>query len=157
LSILDKARPDVRPVAAGRVSSVFSRREVDMEDFDDDYSGEERRSMPRYPSRANARVVRETDAMRVGISGRLTDVSVSGIGVRVEAKIDVGEDVQLDLSNPTQRFSKTVRGVVRYSNSTEEGTFQIGVQLRSRLTPPEVQMLRSNRPDDPNEDKPTWV
>jgi hypothetical protein len=113
--------------------------------------------MPRYPSRAGARVVRETDAMRVGISGRVTDVSVSGIGLRVESQINLDEDVHVELSNPTQRFTKTVRGVVRYSNATGDGTYQIGIQLRSRLTPPEVQMLRSNRPENPDEDKPTWI
>lgn len=118
---------------------------------------DDRRTMPRYPSRASARLIRENDAMRTGIAGRLIDVSVAGLGIRTEAQLKQGEEVRIELSNPTQRFKKDVRGIVVYSNTLDEKTFQIGIELHSRLTPPEVQQLRSNRPDDPTEDKPTWV
>ena len=118
---------------------------------------DERRAMPRYPSRGKVRVFRETDAMRSGLSGRLNDVSVSGIGFCINAELDVGELIRIELSNEMQRFSKEVRGIVRHVTPLVEGEYYTGVELRLRLTPPEVELLRSHRPADPGTDKPQWV
>jgi len=128
-----------------------------MTQGNEEQSYDERRSMPRYPSRAAACLYRETDAMRIGITGQLIDISVDGLGVRVDTELQAGEEVRIQLSNPTQRFAKEVRGIVRHSDAEGAGKFLIGVELRTRFTPPEVQMLRSNRPPDTDEDKPRWV
>lgn len=128
-----------------------------MSDEKDDNLAEERRSMPRYPSRADAVIIRENDAMRTGINGQLTDVSVNGLGVQLPSSLNVGEEVRLELSNPTQRIKKNVRGIVRHCAEDDRGTFRLGIELQSRLTPPEVQMLRTNRPDSAGDDNATWV
>lgn len=118
---------------------------------------EDRRAMPRYYSRGKVRVLRDTDSMRSGLAGRMHDVSVSGIGFCIKVELDVGELVRVELSNELQRFKKEVRGVVRHVTPQPDDEFYIGLELRSRLTPPEVELLRSHRPSDPDQDTTRWV
>jgi hypothetical protein len=123
----------------------------------EDWTDDDRRAMPRYFSKGKVRVLRETDAMRSGLAGRMHDVSVSGVGFCIPAELEIGENVRVELSNELQRFKKEVRGIVRHVTPQPDGEFYIGMELRSRLTPPEVELMRSHRPADPGEDKPQWV
>ena len=106
-----------------------------------DSTDRDRRFMVRYPSKAGATIIRESDMMRGGIAGRLTDVTAAGVGLRCGLELPMDETVKIQLQNDVQRFHKEVRGIIRHCTSVDE-EFQIGIELLNRLTPLEVSLLR---------------
>lgn len=102
-----------------------------------------RRRNVRLRSKSRVVVIRDTDAMRNGIQGSLLDVSCEGLGFIIEEPLEVGEQIKIRVRNDIQRFEKEVRGIVRRVIDGQDGGFQIGVELRCRLTPLDVSMLRS--------------
>jgi hypothetical protein len=118
----------------------------------------ERRLMIRYASNAGAEVVRDSDRMRCGIEGRLRDVSIGGLGIHMQSRLEVGEFIKAVLRNDIQRVEKEARGVVRHTTPREDGTYYVGVELLNRLTPLEVSLLRMGiRSEDAAEEAPKWV
>ncbi len=106
-----------------------------------DASNRDRRFMVRYPSKAGATIIRESDMMRAGIPAELVDVTVAGLGIRCPEELPADEAVQIKLFNQIQRFEKDTRGIIKHC--TPHGDeFRIGVELILRLTPLEVSLLR---------------
>lgn len=116
----------------------------------------ERRFMIRYPSKAGAVVVRDSDMMRVGLEGSLKDVSVGGIGLLMDEPLQINEQVKIRLHNEVQRFEKEVRGIVRHATLREDGRYHNGVELLLRLTPLEVSLLRMGMAGESSQG-PQWM
>lgn len=116
----------------------------------------ERRFMIRYPSKAGAVVVRDSDMMRIGLEGSLKDVSVGGIGLLMDEPLQINEQVKIRLHNEVQRFEKEVRGIVRHATAREDGRYHNGVELLLRLTPLEVSLLRMGMAGESSQG-PQWM
>lgn len=106
-----------------------------------DASNRDRRFMVRYPSKAGATIIRESDMMRAGIPARLVDVTSAGLGITCSQPLPADEAIQINLFNQVQRFSKDTRGIIKHCTEVEDG-HRIGVELLLRLTPLEVSMLK---------------
>ena len=117
----------------------------------------ERRLRLRYWAGATALVIRDSDKMRLGIEASLADVSSVGLGLSMTAPLDINEQVKIQLKNDVQKVAKEVRGVVRHATQRDDGTFQVGVELFSRLTPLEVLLLRMGIRDDSQEKGKIWM
>lgn len=125
----------------------------------------ERRFLVRYPSRCQAIVERDTDAMRIGIEARIADVTATGIGLSMREPLQVDETVKLQLRNEIQRFSREVRGTVRHvtllpnpdPDSEAPGEYRVGIELITRLTPLEVSLLRMGIGSQSDGDRPRWI
>ena len=102
----------------------------------------DRRAAPRFASRSTARVIRDSDAMRLGIAGKLTDLSPVGAGLLLQAPLPIGEQVKIQLENELQRFKKEVRGAVRHCTPDPAGGYRVGLELFTRLESRELSMLR---------------
>ena len=102
----------------------------------------ERRALPRFASRSTAKVIRDSDAMRLGIVGKLSDLSSVGLGLVLPTPLPVGEQVKIQLENELQRFKKEVRGAVRHCTPDGAGGYRIGLELFNRLESRELSMLR---------------
>lgn len=109
----------------------------------------ERRLMVRYPAKASTFVIRETDMMRSGLEAQLKDVSAGGLGVTMRVHLEPNEQIKLTLTNEVQRITKDTRGVVRHVTQQDDGTYYVGIELRARLTPLEVMLLRMGIPKEP--------
>jgi PilZ domain len=107
------------------------------------WSDDNRRRNVRLRSKSRVVVIRDTDAMRNGLPGALLDVSCEGLGFVIDAPLEAGEQIKIRVRNDIQRFEKEIRGVVRRVSEDDDGSYQIGVELRCRLTPLDVSMLRS--------------
>ena len=106
-------------------------------------ASDNRRRNVRLRSKSRVVVVRDTDMMRNGVQGSLLDVSCDGLGFVIDEPLEIGEQIKIRVRNDIQRFEKEIRGIVRRVIVDEEGGYQIGVELRCRLTPLDVSMLRS--------------
>jgi hypothetical protein len=96
---------------------------------------EERRRHQRRPARASVQLVRESDALRKGIPATLVDVSVSGVGLTSHVPFTAGERVSVRLVNEIQRYCREIRGVIRWTSEIEQGTYRLGIELGTRLSP----------------------
>ena len=117
----------------------------------------ERRFMLRYPSTAGAEVIRESDVMRCGYEATLRNVSLAGLGLWLDMPLNINEQVKVRVRNDVQRIEKEMRGVVRHVTPRENFSYLIGIELHSRLTPLEVQLLRMGIPRDGDDAGPLWV
>jgi hypothetical protein len=106
-------------------------------------AADNRRRTMRLRSKSRVVVIRDTDAMRNGAEGALLDVSCEGLGFALDVPLEAGEQIKIRVRNEIQRFEKEVRGIVRRVTADEGGGHLIGVELRARLTPLDVSMLRS--------------
>lgn len=106
-----------------------------------DASNRDRRFMVRYPSKAGATIIRESDMMRAGIPAKLVDVTSAGLGITCSQPLPAEEAVKIHLMNQVQRFSKETRGIIKYCTQVED-EYRIGVELLLRLTPLEVSLLK---------------
>lgn len=119
--------------------------------------GAERRVTPRRSGSASALIIRESDTMRFGIKGELKDISATGLGLIMETALNPQEQIKIQLTNVIQRVEKEVRGAVRHSTLQEDGTYRVGIELSSRLTPLEVSLLAMGVPTDSQDGEKTWV
>jgi len=127
------------------------------DDASGDVQGDERRSTPRRRGSASALIIRESDVMRFGVKGELRDVSATGLGLVMESPLEPNEQIKIQLTNVIQRVEKEVRGAVRHSTLQEDGTYHVGIELSSRLTPLEVSLLAMGVPTDSQDGQKTWV
>jgi len=95
--------------------------------------------------------------MRFGIKGELRDISATGLGLLMKSPLEPNEQIKIQLTNVIQRVEKEVRGAVRHSTLQEDGTYRVGIELSSRLTPLEVSLLTMGIPTDPQDDQKSWV
>lgn len=106
---------------------------------------EDRRAFARHASTATALIVRDSDRMRSGIRGQLSDISIAGFAVLLSAPLEVGESISVELENPIQRAKVSLRACVRYVLSEDERTYRVGCSVLNRLTVQQVEALRSSR------------
>ncbi len=102
----------------------------------------ERRALVRSLAKSSVTVFRQTDLVRAGVEGRLRDITVCGLGLVLPVALQVGELIELELRNEIQRLQKKASGIVRHVTPMDDGRFLVGVELRVRLTPLEVSLLK---------------
>lgn len=102
---------------------------------------QERRKHRRLPARASAEFHREKDARRVAVAAEVANISMGGVGLVVSQKLEHGEQLKIRLRNEVQRYSKEVRGIVRWVQPGLNGKYQIGVELLAQLTSLDLQVL----------------
>jgi hypothetical protein len=102
----------------------------------------ERRRHQRHPASAKVELMREGDIRRAHLPAEVVDISISGLGLLARTSFDPEEGVRIRLRNDIRRFAKEVRGVVRWAQLLESGKFRIGIELYSRLTALDIQILK---------------
>jgi PilZ domain-containing protein len=102
----------------------------------------ERRQHPRHSGKAKVEVIREGDTGRSVLPVELYDLSTTGLGLVASASFAPDERLRIRLRNDIRRIAKEVRGVVRWAQLLENGKFRIGIELYSRLTALDVQLLK---------------
>jgi hypothetical protein len=102
----------------------------------------ERRQHPRHSGKAKVEVIRERDSRRSSLPVELYDLSTTGLGLVANASFAPDECLRIRLRNDIRRIAKEVRGVVRWAQLLENGKFRIGVELFSRLTALDIQLLK---------------
>ncbi len=107
--------------------------------------------------RAETIILRDTDAMRIGLRVGLEAICASAMGIISPVPLRVGEQIKIRLRNDMQRFATEMRGAVRRLESTEEGDFRAGIELFSRLMPLDVMMLRRAGMNDRTYTGKIWV
>lgn len=119
----------------------------------------ERRYMIRYPAKASTLIIREDDAMRIGIGGELKNISYGGLGILTSEPLEPGEQVKIELVNEIQRFRKLTRGTVRHATLLGPEVYLVGIELTLRLAPLEIMLLRMGIKSETNAaaDKSNWI
>jgi hypothetical protein len=102
----------------------------------------ERRKHQRHPANAMARVIRECDTRRMTLPVELIDISITGLGLLATESFAPEERVKIRLRNDIRRFSKEVHGIVRWAKPTENGKFRVGIELNSRFSSLDMQLLK---------------
>jgi hypothetical protein len=117
----------------------------------------ERRSYQRHLGHAEVCVIRDTDVMRDGLPVQLENISAAGMGILSPVPFRVDEQLKFRLRNEVQRFSANLRGIVRWIEPKEDGSFRCGIELSTRLMPFDVMMLRRAGVGDQSDGSPEWV
>lgn len=104
----------------------------------------ERRKTQRHLGRAVVRVFRDGDIMRRGLVVELEDICALGLGVLSTVKFHDAEQVKITVKNEVQRFTKDLRGIVRWQAEATDGLERrrVGLELLSRLTPQDLMSLK---------------
>lgn len=102
----------------------------------------ERRKHQRHPATAKVEVVREHDNRRINLKVELVNVSITGLAFLAGASFAPDERVRIRLRNEIRRFIKEVHGIVRWSQLTENGKFRVGIELNSRFSALDIQLLK---------------
>ena len=99
---------------------------------------------PPTPLKASttARVIREMDMMRAGYDAVLRGVSTSQLILEGPPGLNPQDQIKIKLNHVVQRFDKEVRGLVRQIEASDGQFERITVELFTRLTPIEVQVLK---------------
>jgi hypothetical protein len=104
--------------------------------------GERRELRLRHLGRAETLVLRDCDAMRIGLRVGLQTICAAALGIISPVPFNAGEQIKIRLRNDVQRFATEMRGAVRNQEPTGDGNFLVGIELFSRLMPLDVMMLR---------------
>jgi len=102
----------------------------------------ERRKHPRHPGKAIVRGIRESDTRRMSLPVELVDISITGLGILATESLAPDERIKIRLRNDIRRFSKEVHGIVRWSRLVETGKFRVGIELNSRFSSLDMQLLK---------------
>ncbi len=102
----------------------------------------ERRQNQRYPGTAIVEIIRESDSRRIYLPVDLVDLSIAGIGLLSLESFDRGDRLKIRLRNVVRRVLKDVRGVVRWAIPTGEGMYRVGIELTSRFSALDMQLLK---------------
>ena len=102
----------------------------------------ERRKHLRHRAKVKIEVVREGDNRRINLPVELIDISITGLGLLAGAPLALDERVRIRVRNDIHRFVKELRGVVRWTQLTDAGKFRIGIDLHSRFTALDIQLLK---------------
>jgi hypothetical protein len=111
----------------------------------------------RHLGRTETLILRDSDAMRIGMRVGLQTVCASALGIVSTVPLNFGEHLKISLSNEIQRFHTELRGVVRRIELAEDGRYLMGIELFSRLMPLDVMMLRRIGFDDSTYSGKVWV
>jgi hypothetical protein len=102
----------------------------------------ERRKHQRHSGNAIVRVIRESDTRRMSLPVELIDISITGLGILATESFAPDERVKIRLRNDIRRFSKEVHGIVRWCRLVETGKFRVGIELNSRFSSLDMQLLK---------------
>ncbi len=91
-------------------------------------------------------IVRDTDKVRLGLAAAIAHAELQRIRLLTTAPLTSGEFVRVDCENQLQRFTRRLEGTVLESSQQSDGLFLVEVELRLRLNPIEVRMLRPRKP-----------
>jgi hypothetical protein len=105
-------------------------------------TGSDRRKHRRDPGKAIVEIIRERDSRRINLPVDLVDISISGIGLYAIEPFAPDDRVKIRLRNEIHRFVKEVHGVVRWAQLTGDGRFRVGIELNSRFTAVDMQILK---------------
>jgi PilZ domain-containing protein len=102
----------------------------------------ERRQNQRYLGTAIVEIIRESDSRRIYLPVDLVDFSIAGIGLLSLEAFAPDDRVKIRLRNVVRRVLKDVRGVVRWALLTGEGMHRVGIELTSRFSTLDMQLLK---------------
>jgi len=102
----------------------------------------ERRKHQRHPGNALVRLIRELDTRRTSLPVELVDISITGLGILATESFAPEERVKIRLRNDIRRFSKEAHGIVRWCRQMETGKFRVGIELNSRFSSLDMQLLK---------------
>jgi hypothetical protein len=102
----------------------------------------ERRQNQRYPGSAIVEIIRESDSRRIYLPVDLVDVSIAGIGLVSLESFAPDDRVKIRLRNVVRRVLLDVRGVVRWAQLSGDGTYRVGIELTSRFSALDMQLLK---------------
>jgi hypothetical protein len=94
------------------------------------------------PANCRASILRDDDKMRLGISAAIKTAATQTLVLSTMVPHTVGEAVRVECENVLMRFRKRVEGTVTESTAQSDGVFLVTIDLRLRLTPNDVRMLR---------------
>jgi hypothetical protein len=111
------------------------------------------------PAKASstAVLVREADRMRTGIEAALLEVATGLLTLRTQGSFAIEEQVKIRLRNIVQRFEKEARGAVRKTESGEDGSTIVEIELLTRLSALEVSLLKMGIPSPQSGSGSKWV
>lgn len=118
---------------------------------------QDRRRHERLPASAEVVLMRDSDAMRIGTRGELSDITPFGIGVVLSDRLENGEHVQVRLINHIQKVNAETRGYVRHVTPRDDGRYYIGVELQVRLQPLQVSLLQMGIRGEDEGEAPKWI
>ena len=104
--------------------------------------GRDRRKHDRHRSQAIVEIIRESDSRRISLPVELVDVSITGLGLITVEPFTPDDRVKIKLRNDLRKFLKETHGIVRWSQLTPEGEFRIGIELTSRFSALDMQLLK---------------
>jgi hypothetical protein len=116
----------------------------------------ERRKHQRHTGKAKVEVVREGDNRRSTLPMELYDLSSTGLGLLATAPFVPDERIRIRLRNDVRRIAREVRGIVRWAQPLENGKFRIGIELYSRFTALDIQLLKQVGAADES-GKKVWI
>ena len=105
----------------------------------------------------SAQVFRENDLMRLTIDARVLDITAGTMSLRVTAALQVADQIKIRLRNIVQRLEKEVRGRVCAVEPREDESFDLAVDLLTRLTPLEVSTLKMGILPPDADASPKWI
>lgn len=136
---------DARRARAGtalpQVTGQFPR-ELGVVESQISPSGRERRKHVRHLSAAIVEIIRESDSRRICLPVEVVDVSTSGIGLLTVEPFAPDDRVKIRVRNEIRKFLRETHGVVRWAQITPEGDFRVGIELNSRFSAIDMQLLR---------------
>lgn len=71
----------------------------------------------------------------------LVDVNPDGLGVQLNAPMNFGDEVEVELTSPGVGKPLKLAGEVRWNMAVGDGTFRAGIKLRRRLTQADIANL----------------
>jgi hypothetical protein len=111
---------------------------------------------PKRTASATARIIRETDMMRVGLDAVVRGVTPTELVLEGSPGLKVQDQIKIQLHHVVQRFDKEVRGLVRQVEPLDAESERVTVELFTRLTPVEVGVLKMGI-DVSGSTGPRWV
>lgn len=118
--------------------------------------GGERRKHRRYRASAIVEISRESDSRQINLPAELVDLSITGIGLLSLESFAPDDRVKVRLRNDVRRFCKTVHGVVRWAQLTGYGKCRVGIELTSRFSALDMQLLKQLGRESGSDQK-VWV
>jgi hypothetical protein len=116
---------------------------------------EERRKHARHPSNAIVEVIRLDDSRRISLPVEVVDVSAAGIGLVTVEPFAPDDRVKIRIRNDVRRFCKEAHGLIRWAQLTPEGEYRIGIELNTRFSSLDIQLLKQLGGGGPQER--VWV
>jgi hypothetical protein len=104
--------------------------------------GSDRRQHQRHMGKAIVEVIRESDSRRINLPVELVDISICGVGLYAIEPFAPDDRVKVRLRNDIRKFVREMHGVVRWAQLTDEGKFRVGIELNSRFSAIEMQILK---------------